>query len=163
MKKLAKFYNSFEEYILVASLVVTVIVIFIQVIARYVFNSSLSWSEEFSRYLFIWQTWLGASVALRDNKHIRLEMMDNKFGPKGYHALMIIADVIWLIFDIFLVISGTELVSQQLRRGTKSSGLGIPLAFVYASLPVSSFVIAIRILVEIASNFKSLKTAGGEN
>jgi TRAP-type C4-dicarboxylate transport system permease small subunit len=163
MKKLANCYNKFEEYALVLSLIITVIVIFIQVIARYVFNSSLSWSEEFSRYLFIWQTWLGSSVALRDKKHIRLEILDNKFGPKGFNMMMIMADVLWLAFDIFLITSGVELVSKQWMRGTRSSGIGIPLAFVYASLPFSSLVIAFRLVVEIIQSFRSLKTAGGEN
>lgn len=163
MKKLANFYNKFEEYALVISLVITVIVIFIQVIARYVFNSSLSWSEEFSRYLFIWQTWLGASVALRDDKHIRLEMLDNKFGPNGKNVMIIIADLLWLAFDIFLIVSGTELVSKQLARGTRSAGLGIPLAFVYASLPFSSFVIALRLVAEIIRTLNSMRTAGGES
>jgi TRAP-type C4-dicarboxylate transport system permease small subunit len=128
-----------------------------------VFNSSLSWSEEFSRYLFIWQTWLGSSIALRDKKHIRLELLDNKFGPNGYNIMMIIADVLWLVFDIFLIASGTELVSKQLMRGTRSSGIGVPLALVYSSLPVSSLVIAFRLIAEIVQSFKSLKTAGGEN
>lgn len=163
MKKLANFYNKFEEYTLVLSLIITVVVIFIQVVARYVFNSSLSWSEEFSRYLFIWQTWLGSSVALRDKKHIRLEILDNKFGPRGYNVIMIIADVLWLAFDIFLITNGTELVGKQFMRGTKSSGIGIPLAFVYASLPFSSLVIAFRLIAEIVQSFKSLKTAGGES
>jgi len=163
MKKLAKFYNSFEEYTLVISLIITVAVIFIQVIARYVFNSSLSWSEELSRYLFIWQTWLGASVALRYDKHIRLEMLDNKFGPNGKNALMLIADITWLAFDIFLITSGTELVIQQFARGTRSAGIGIPLGFVYASLPFSSLVIAFRLVGEIIKTLKSFKTVGGEN
>lgn len=147
---------------LVLSLIITVIVIFVQVIARYVFNSSLSWSEEFSRYLFIWQTWLGASVALRDDKHIRLEMFDKKFGPNGKNIMMIISDIIWLAFDIFLIINGTQLVSKQFARGTRSAGIGIPLGFVYASLPVSSLVIAFRLLSEIVTTLNSIKTAGGE-
>lgn len=163
MKKLINFYNKFEEYILITSLVVTVIVIFAQVVTRYVFNSSLSWSEEFSRYLFVWQTWLGSSLALKEGKHIRLEVLDKKFGPKGFNVMMIMAGIIWLAFDIFLIMNGTQLVSQQLARGARSSGMGIPLAIVYSSLPVSSVIIAFRLLGEIISNIKILKTAGGEN
>lgn len=163
MKKLINFYNKFEEYILVFSLVITVIIIFVQVITRYVFNASLSWSEEFSRYLFVWQTWLGSSLALRENKHIRLEVLDKKFGPKGFYVMMIMAGIIWLAFDIFLIVNGAELVSQQIARGTRSSGIGIPLAVVYASLPVSSVIIAFRLLVEIVSNIKLFKTTGGAN
>lgn len=163
MKKLADIYNKFEIYALVCSLVITVSVIFIQVIARYVFNSSLTWSEEFSRYLFIWQTWLGASVAFKENKHIQIEILESKLNVKGKITLNIIADIITLGFSIFLVMSGSNLVSQQIMRGTRSAGLGIPLAFVYASLPVSSFIICFRLVGDITKRIKSLSIAGGEN
>ena len=63
----------FEELILVPSLVFTVILVFSQVVMRYVFQSSLYWSEELARYLFVWQTWLGASLAVREASHIRIE------------------------------------------------------------------------------------------
>lgn len=63
MKKLINFYNQLEAHLLVCSLIFTVILVFFQVILRYVFSSSLSWSEELARYIFIWQIWLGTSVA----------------------------------------------------------------------------------------------------
>nr|WP_312578996.1 TRAP transporter small permease [Sedimentibacter sp.] len=163
MKKLAEIYNKFEIYALVLSLVITVVVIFIQVVARYVFNSSLTWSEEFSRYLFIWQTWLGASVAFKENKHIQIEILEAKLNNKGKIILNIIADIITLGFSIFLVINGSNLVAQLIARGTRSAGIGVPLAFIYASLPVSSFIICFRLLSSITKGFKSVIATGGEN
>ena len=75
MKKLINFYNQLEAHLLVCSLIFTVILVFFQVILRYVFSSSLSWSEELARYIFIWQIWLGTSVAQRDNSHVRIEAL----------------------------------------------------------------------------------------
>lgn len=59
MKKVIGFYNSLEAHLLVISLAFTTLLIFVQVVMRYVFNNSLSWSEELARYVFIWQIWLG--------------------------------------------------------------------------------------------------------
>ena len=61
-KVLVTIWNKIEEYFLVYSLILMVALVFIQVIMRYIFNNSLSWSEELVRYIFIWQIWLGASL-----------------------------------------------------------------------------------------------------
>ncbi len=142
-------YNKFEEYILVGSLVVTVTIIFIQVIMRYVFNSSLSWSEEFARYVFIWQTWLGVSIGVRDKKHIKVELIFGLVKGRGKKVIDIIASCIWLAFSIFITINGTQLVLDLMQKGSLSSGMRIPLYFVYVSLPISTGVMALRLVMEV--------------
>ena len=64
LSRIGNIYNNLEEYLLVVSLVINVLLVFLQVIMRTVFKNSLTWSEELSRYIFIWQIWLGASIAL---------------------------------------------------------------------------------------------------
>lgn len=54
LKKLIYGYDKLEEYLLCGSLVFTTLVVFLQVIMRKVFNNSLTWSEELTRYIFIW-------------------------------------------------------------------------------------------------------------
>ena len=54
---LKKLWDNLEEYILVYSMMFSVALVFVQVIMRYVFSNSLSWSEELARYLFLWQIW----------------------------------------------------------------------------------------------------------
>lgn len=63
LSRIGNIYNNLEEYLLVVSLVINVLLVFLQVIMRTVFKNSLTWSEELSRYIFIWQIWLGASIA----------------------------------------------------------------------------------------------------
>ena len=65
LSRIGNIYNNLEEYLLVVSLVINVLLVFLQVIMRTVFKNSLTWSEELSRYIFIWQIWLGASIALK--------------------------------------------------------------------------------------------------
>ncbi|HRV99007.1 MAG TPA: TRAP transporter small permease, partial [Aminobacteriaceae bacterium] len=70
-----KAFDRVEEVFLVGSLAFNVVLIFIQVVMRYVFQNSLSWSEELARYIFLWQTWVGASYAVRMRRHFRVEML----------------------------------------------------------------------------------------
>ncbi|SDJ92005.1 TRAP transporter small permease [Natronincola ferrireducens] len=165
VKKIINFYNAAEEYILVASLAFTVILVFIQVVMRYVFNQSLSWSEELCRYIFIWQVWLGASLGFRTKKHIAIEMIYDKLKGRGKIIYMFMSKIITLAFNVFLVKYGFQLVQTMIARGTVSSGMRIPLYIVYLSVPVSSLVIVCRIIGGIYSDARGLvfiKSEGSE-
>lgn len=154
MKGLKKFYNDLEAHLLVISLIFTVLLIFVQVILRYVFNSSLSWAEELARYIFIWQIWLGTSVAQRDHAHVRIELF--KAGRKK-QIVNLIADAVWLLFCLILIKYGAELVFSIHRRNLVSAAMKLPMYLVYLSLPVSQAAVAVRIIGEIWGSVRELK------
>ena len=70
-KNILKTLDKIEETVLVAMFVAMVGIIFFQVIMRYVFNNSLSWSEELGKFLFVWISWLGISIGHKRKEHIR--------------------------------------------------------------------------------------------
>lgn len=90
-------------YLIAAMLAVMVVLVFGNVVMRYVFNSGFTVSEELSRWLFVWLTFLGAVVALRDNAHLGTDMLVGKLGPRGKKLCMAVSLVLmlwccWLIF-----------------------------------------------------------------
>ena len=147
MKKFLQKYDKFEEYLLIGSLVFNVLLIFSQILMRTIFNYSLSWTEELSRYIFIWQTWLGTSIALKYKQHIRVEILINIFKKaKNKKILEISVNLIWIAFNIFLLYAGTLLCKSMIARNVLSSGMRIPLVFVYSCLPISSLIVLIRLI-----------------
>lgn len=161
MRKLLRLYTKFEERLLVASLVFTVILIFVQVIMRYVFNNSLSWSEELARYIFIWQIWLGTGVGIRMKEQIRVEILVKKLSPAKAKWLNAIALTILLVFCVFLVINGYQLVMKIAGRNALSTALKIPLSYVYLSLPFSSAITSVYIIDQLIELFRPVKEAEG--
>ena len=157
MGKILKFYDKAEEYFLVGSLVLTVAIVFLQVVMRYAFNASLSWSEELTRYIFIWQIWLGASIGFRERKHIKVEITKMFFGPKTISVLEMLADLIWMAANIYFVYGGTMLVSNLMKNQSVSTALMLPLWIVYATLPFSSAVLVIRQLFALGNDIKNLR------
>lgn len=162
MKKLINFYNQLEAHLLVCSLIFTVILVFFQVILRYVFSSSLSWSEELARYIFIWQIWLGTSVAQRDNSHVRIEALGGSEESRRKTMLRIAADVIWLDFCLLLVKYGFELVASIYTRGLISAAMRMPMYLVYLSLPVSQLAVSLRIIGELWRTVKEYRNGAAE-
>ena len=164
MQKIFSFYDKIEERLLVYSLVFNVILVFSQVIMRSVFNLSLSWSEELSRYIFIWQIWLGTSIAIKEDKHINVELIYELIkSEKVKKAISIIGMLIWLVFSIFLVQAGTKLALSMLKRNALSSGMRIPLYIIYSVLPVSSLIVIIRLAALLYDSIKkpSIEEGGG--
>lgn len=157
MNKITNIYDRLEEYLLVGSLIFNVIIVFAQVIMRSVFNYSLSWTEELSRYIFIWQTWLGTSTALKYNEHIKVELIYSFVkNEKIQKIIKILAYLIWFAFCLFLTYIGLKLTQSMLSRNALSSGMRIPLAFVYISLPISSILICLRLIPKIFINIKNI-------
>lgn len=156
MKTFLDKWTFLEERLLIISLVCNTLLIFFQIIMRSVFNSSLSWSEELSRYIFIWQIWLGADLAYHYHEHIRVEMIYNWLpGPKAKRILDFFVDLSWLVFNIFLFYKGMDLCQSMASRNTLSSGMRLPLFYVYVSLPIASFFLSLRLLYTLYTRLRS--------
>jgi TRAP-type C4-dicarboxylate transport system permease small subunit len=105
-------YCQLIEALIAIALALMVVLVFGNVVMRYAFNSGFTVSEELSRWLFVWLTFLGAVVALRDNAHLGTDMLVGKLGPNGKRVCMGLSLVamlycLWLLFkgsyDQFLV------------------------------------------------------------
>ena len=162
MKKFVRFYDEMEAKVLVASLVVTVLIIFMQIVMRSLFNASLSWSEELARYIFIWQIWLGMSIGLRDNKHINVEILFKYVHGRSEKAIKILATLLAIFMCGFLVWFGAKMTNNAMNRNSLSAAMRIPLWIVYLSLPFSSLVTGLRyihLLSEQVKNFNAEEAA----
>ena len=147
MKRILLLLNDkFEEWFLVYSLSFSVALIFIQVVARYIFGNSISWSEELARYLFIWQAWIAVGFATKHSRHINLDIVVNLCPPKVQNVLFWLAHCIWLAFSLYMTWKGTELTRLIFSRNTVSAAMQIKMGWVYLSVPVGCALMSFRLL-----------------
>lgn len=161
MKILLKIWDHLEEIFLIPTLMFSVGLVFVQVIMRYVFHNSLSWSEELARYLYVWQTWIGVSYAARNGSHLRITMLKDRLPAKGQKVLELFVTVVWIGFAIFVIIQGMSAVNTITSFGQRSSALRIPMQFCYYSIPVGMVLMSIRLLQHAWKNLRSSKTEEG--
>lgn len=143
-----------EEMFLVGTLAAMVALIFAQVISRYVFESSLSWSEELARYIHVWQIWIGASLAIRKQEHIKVEAFRNLFNERGRKLIDLLACLLWFIMALFLAIYGTDLVMTIFMRGQSSPAMQIPMWIPYLAIPLGGILMTIRLIQQVYFIFK---------
>lgn len=87
-------------------LLVMVVMVFGNVVLRYGFNSGLAVSEELSRWLFVWMTFLGAVIALRDNAHLGTDMLVSRLGPLGKRICMGLS-LLLMLYSLWLLCRGS--------------------------------------------------------
>lgn len=108
-------------------------IIFIQVLARYVFNYSLSWSEEIGRYCFVWISFLGFAAAFKSGAHIALDILLKMLRGVPYKTLKLINGLLTVALSLTVLTSGIKLLRLGMRQ--KSPALDIPMHLVYLVVP----------------------------
>jgi TRAP-type C4-dicarboxylate transport system permease small subunit len=131
-----------EEALLVFVLTAMVATIGAQVLARYVFNVPLSWTEELARYLFIWLVFLGASQAMRRNEHIAVGLLADRLPFRVRQINTVLLDGLVAGFLLMLVIMGWRVV--QVVAPLQSIALKVSMAVVYLPLVVGGAVMVLR-------------------
>ena len=139
-------WDHLEEIFLLPSLVFSVALIFVQVVMRYVFGNSLSWSEELARYLFVWQIWIGVSYAARNRTHLRITLVRDRMSPETQKILELVITAIWIGFGVFVAFKGFTLVMKVARFSQLSSALQLPMMYVHLAVPVGCGLMVIRLI-----------------
>ena len=150
MKKVLRMVEEhFEEVMLVVLLAVMTAAIFYQVVMRYVFNAAPSWTEELTRYAFIWCAYFGVSLGVKKNAHISVMAAVNLLPQKGQKIMHIVANLIFLAFAVLILWLGIKTTSQIKMLGRKSPAMEIPMYWVYAASPVGFLCIILRLVQSI--------------
>jgi TRAP-type C4-dicarboxylate transport system permease small subunit len=150
-----KFLNNFEEYFVVWTMALMTVLVFCQVVMRYVVGRSLSWSEELARFIFMWLSWVGASYAVKERSHFRVEMFANLLKGRHRARFELLILVIWFGFSVTLAWLGTQLMIFLIETGQISAAMEIPMSWVYASVPAGCALMSIRLVVEIVKILKA--------
>lgn len=116
-----------------------------QVVSRYVFNAPLTWSEELSRYLFIWLAFLGAWVAWNRREHLGIDVLPEVVPTRWRAPLLRLLELLTLIFAVSSMYFGQKILSVSMRQ--PSAALRIPMVWVYSSYYVGMTLISAEIVL----------------
>ncbi len=129
-------------YFLVLLMAVMTIDVLLGVVTRYVLGSQLSWSEELARFLLMWIGILGAAYASGQKKHLAIELLQTKLSATQQKNLDIFINLIVISFAVtVMIIGGLRLIYITQTLGQLSPALRVPMAFIYAVVPLSGLLI----------------------
>lgn len=168
MKKIKWILNHIENIICTSAMAVTLVLLVIQVVMRYVFNHSPVWSEELARMLFIWMVFIGGSYAAQHREHIKIDA-GIKIFPKPMRKYVLILGMIVLIaFSAIIVYYGGLYTLKMFENHKISLTMKFNMGYVYGAIPIGFAMMIIRIiqvdlLPAIGEIVKKDKEREGEN
>lgn len=149
-----KVFSFLEKYITALALIVFTVVIFCNVVGRYVFQNSITWAEEISRYLNIFLVFIALSAGIKWDSHIGVDVVETLLIPKRYHKWMdLIRFVITLAFCAITTWLSFELAMKIGKMKQASPALQIPMALPYMALPLGLFMASVRSIIRIIKLF----------
>ncbi|MCD8012380.1 MAG: TRAP transporter small permease [Lachnospiraceae bacterium] len=145
MKVLKWLDENLEEVILILLLIAMVCIMGIQVVARYCFNQSLSWSEELTQYLFVWATFISVSYCVKKRISIKIEQLLNILPEPGQTALRLFRHTVVFIFCIIMLPYCLRYLQQSIELEATSAALGIPMYYIQSAPLVGFLLLTVRV------------------
>lgn len=142
--------NKYVNYLVIGLMACMVVVTTLQVVFR-VFFTSLSWTEEASRYLLIWSTFFAATLAYKKGGHIAITFVVNKFPLKIRKIIMVVSYLFSIFFFFMVSYFGSQMIVMQVFQ--ISPAMGVPMKYVYLAIPIS---LVIMILHAVDSIFNDI-------
>jgi TRAP-type C4-dicarboxylate transport system permease small subunit len=129
------------ELLVVVSLVAMVVMVFGNVVLRFGFNSGILISEEMSRYCFIWLTYIGAMIAMRERGHLGVDTLVNMLPRLGKVICLFLSEALMLLVNVLFFIGTWKM--HDLQASNVSPVVGISMIWVYGVGYVVAVVMAL--------------------
>ena len=147
MRKVIRWLDDYlEEVLLVAALAAMAVIMGVQVFCRYVLGASLSWSEELTRYIFIWAGFLSISYCTKKKR--------------GKALFKVVNHTFELILFVYLLPFAWKYLMSAVANGQTSPAMGIPMYFVQAAPLVGFALSAVRVLQRWIIEFQTVRGKG---
>ena len=150
MEKIIKVWDKTEQALVVFLIGLASYLTFQEVVLRYVFNTGWSGSYEITIMALIWCTFIGASLGIKENIHIGVDVLVLKFPPKTQRVLVIISILLCILFGVIVAVKGYEFAKFISRSHLLSRDLRIPMQLGSLAVPVGGVLVTLRFIERLA-------------
>ena len=146
VKRINEWMCKIENALNSIALVAVLLIVTAQIVMRYVFNDPLIWSEELSRYLYVWIAWLGCAFCVGTRSHIRVPIAFDSFPPTVKKIVTVVGNFIIIVFFCYLMKYAFDYANQQAMFA--ASTLPIKRSVVFCALPVGLALSIVQLLLD---------------
>ena len=151
--------NTVIKYFVATLMMIITVLTFYQVVLRYLFNSAPSWSEEMVRFLFIWSSFVAAAIGIREGIHIGIDVFVNLVPRRIARFIEIIVSLVIMVFGAYMIYYGW--LVTRMTHSQPSPALGLPMSWVYLSIPVMGVLLIVYCSSEIAKTCRKITLERG--
>ena len=130
----------------------TILVVLAQIASRHLMSVPFPWTEELSRFLFIWFCLLGSVVALVQRQHLGIDFVVLRLPPSARRAALIVVDLLIALFGLFVLVKSIDLM--QIAGFQRSNILRIPMPYIYLAFPIMGLFFIFHGVLEIRDKLR---------
>lgn len=160
MKKISakNIFSNLELIVASVLFCITLLLVMLNVITRYVFKTAIPWSEEFATGCFVWTAFVGSAACYKHRAHVGVDLLVNKLPYKSQNVVKIIIDILMFVICFIYFILSIKYIKRSARKPTPI--LGISSAYISFSLVVAFLDMAVWSVIFILRDLKSIKLFG---
>ncbi|MDO4312014.1 MAG: TRAP transporter small permease [Eubacteriales bacterium] len=144
LKKLYEIFSSFEKYFLFLVFFLATIFVVINVFGRKIFGFSLNWLEELNRYILVCCTLVGASIAVTDGRHPRMDSVVGIFKGRARLVIETVSMLIFVIFSAFMAYYAFRQFAVMQKLGAMTATLNVPVYVFFVFIPIGFLGMTVR-------------------
>ena len=154
-----------EEIICVIALSIMTVLAFVNVVSRYVFSASFSFSEEITTYLFVLLSLIGAAVAARRGQHLGFTAILDILRPRTKRLVQIFSFFLGTVYSGAICWYGIQMVGSQVARHQVTAGMQWPEWIFGSFVPIGALFVTVEFLILLVETVKEEPRASvkGEN
>jgi len=157
LENITKGIDGILRKVVTATLGAMLILIFVQVVARYIFHHSLHFSEELARYLFVWTVFLCIPVVQRMGGHMTVGVITERISGMPLKIFRIVACTLTFVFMLIILQNGIMMVQRTSFQ--TSPAMQIKMSYIYYALPIGASAMLLNMLEEL---IRTLMTPASE-
>ena len=142
------------KYLIAIFLTSMVVLVFANVISRYFLNFAIAWTEEVSRFMFIWVVFLSAVLAYVNDEHLKLDILEKKLPEKTGQVVAVICDLI-VMYAIYLITAGGLNLATQ-SWNWLSPAISFSYGIVYLVVPICGGIMLLQTLFKLYYHVKKI-------
>lgn len=158
MKKLKQMIDKAVEWFSIALVIVMVLLVLWQIIARYLLNSPSSFSEALTRYLFVWLVLITSTYAFGSRDHMYISALNDRLRGKTRTVVNILIEILTTLFAACVMVFGGSIITRM-QMVSLDSSLHIPMGVVYAVIPVCGVITVFYCICNILKELEKAKEA----
>ena len=136
--------RNLEKILGVGLYVYIIVVVFFEVVARYLFHSSVLWAEETAIYAFIWLTYISMASLARARSHLAFTAIRDTLPPLGQLFLLLLSDICLLVLSVIIIVYIYQPIADNILFEQQMMGADLPLWIATAAVPFGWFLVFIR-------------------
>ncbi|MGP4105967.1 TRAP transporter small permease [Virgibacillus sp. L01] len=148
-----------EDVFVGTALIAATLVLFVNIVLRYSFDANTTWAEEFIRYAMIWIAFIGSSICFRRGIHVGVDLLIKSVSKVGKKVLQVYINIIAVVFMIFLIKFGFDLVIFSMDTGQITPSLEIKMYWIYLAIPIGAILSIVHIITQTINLLRNYQTS----